>query len=102
DRAIDDAHGVPLALVWTCHLTGQRRIVGAAGPSTQVFDTTSFPADANRVCRLNVAPRTSTCTVRPSRHTGSPSSTWSIDENCSREASTTVTPPLPSTSSVLS
>ncbi len=51
------------------------------------------PAEALRVCRLKVAPATSTCTVRPSRQTGSPSSAWAIEENCSPPASTTVTAP---------
>ena len=42
------------------------------------------------------------CMRNPSRHTGSSSSARSIDENVSSLASTIVTEPLPSTSSVSS
>ena len=65
------------------------------------FRTASDPACASRVCRLKVAPATRMCSFRPSRHTGWPSLTLSIDENETSLASTIVTPPLPSTSTRL-
>ncbi len=60
DGTVQDAHPAP------------RATYPSAGSSD--------PAEATRVCRLNVAPATSTCSRKPSMQTGWPSVTLSIDE----------------------
>src|SRR3984885_3820386 len=63
---------------------------------------TSPPDAASRVRKLNVAPATRMCNRSPSTQTGCPSLPSPMDEKLTSDASTTVTPPLPSTSRVSS
>src|SRR5579871_464309 len=74
------------------------------GPRARPYslDVPPGPGLARRVCRLNVAPAIRMCNLRPSMHTGCPSVASAMDEWVMSAASTTVTPPLPSTSMVSS